>query len=311
MSRRPARPVEVEELRGWLRAAKARRTFAAIAYRAGAQNMPVSECTLRRALDGRDGRLPTLRTVTAFARGAGVCEEEAGRMWAAAAAAVHPEPAKAADAYVPGRISTQDGLAAAMEKVRAADGGRSLRDLAASPQAAGRLSRSALHNALAGRRLPSGELLGAFAAACGAGEETARALLAARSRILAGPRTRTFYPCEIVERAEERRQREEAVRLWLVPRRKPEPELDGYDQQLRDEKEITYRRRTAWADSISDDELQDLEDQAQAAAGTAGDLRGELAAYVTRAGAGGGAGRIADGGAARAGVPAPSMPSLT
>ncbi|EFK97943.1 predicted protein [Streptomyces sp. SPB78] len=38
-----------------------------------------------------------------------------------------------------------------------------------------------MHNALRARRLPSEELLTGFAAACGAGEETARALLAARA----------------------------------------------------------------------------------------------------------------------------------
>ncbi|MFJ8187906.1 hypothetical protein [Streptomyces sp. NPDC096105] len=69
-------------------------------------------------------------------------------------------------AYVPGRgITTLAGVAAAMGKVRAAAGKPSLRRLADSPEAAGRLSRSALHNALTGWRLPSEELLAGFAAA--------------------------------------------------------------------------------------------------------------------------------------------------
>jgi hypothetical protein len=177
--------VELARLRGWLRAAKGRRAFAALARRAGAGKLPVSVCTLRRALDGR---LPTLRTVQAFARGAGADEEEGARVRAAAATAGRPRPAWEPASYVPGRgITTLAGLAAATKKVRAAAGGPSLRQPADSPQAASRLSRSALHNALTGRRLPSEELLAGFAAACGASEETTRALLAARARVLAGP----------------------------------------------------------------------------------------------------------------------------
>ncbi|WP_225628224.1 hypothetical protein [Streptomyces werraensis] len=132
MSRRAAEPVELVQLRGWLRAAKGRRTFAALARRADAGKLPVSVCTLRRALDGR---LPTLRTVQASARGAGADEEAGARVWAAAAAAVRPEPVRKPSAYVPGRdITTRAGLAAAMQKVRAAAGGPSLRQLADSPR---------------------------------------------------------------------------------------------------------------------------------------------------------------------------------
>ncbi|MEV0210830.1 hypothetical protein AB0H97_37185 [Streptomyces sp. NPDC050788] len=199
--------------------------------------MPVSECTLRRALDGRH---PTLRAVCALARGAGADEEEAGRLWAAAEAAVRPKPVRRAAAYVPGhQITTRAGLARAMEKNRAAAGGPSLRQLAASPAAAGLLSRSALHNALKGPRLPGEELLAAFAAACGAGEETTRALLAARARILTGPepQARAGYPCEIAEEAEERRARDAAVRRWI----RDGDELDEYDRQLRDEEEAEHR----------------------------------------------------------------------
>ncbi|MDX3801079.1 hypothetical protein [Streptomyces sp. AK04-3B] len=281
MSRRPAGPVELAELRGWLRAAKGRLTFASLARRAGARGMPVSECTLRRALDGR---LPTLYTVCAFARGAGADEEEAGRLWAAAEAAVRPRPVGKPAAYVPGRqITTQAGLVRAMEKVRAAAGGPSLRQLAASPAAAGLLSRSALHNALKGPRLPGEELLAAFAAACGAGEETTRALLAARARILTGPepQARAGYPCEIAEQAaeqaEERRARDAAVRHWIPD----EDEPDEYDRQLRDEEETEHRRMEAWIDSLTDDELKELE-QARSAAAAGRDLRAELAAYIPR-----------------------------
>ncbi|MEH0656011.1 hypothetical protein QA995_42560 [Streptomyces scabiei] len=271
-----AGPVELAELRGWLRAAKGRLTFDSLARRAEAREMTVSASTLRRALTGP---FPTLRTVRAFARGAGADEEEARRLWAAAEAAVRPKPVGKPTAYVPGhQITTRAGLARAMEKVRAAAGGPSLRQLAASPEAAGRTSRSALHNALTGRRLPGEEQLAAFAAACGAGEETTRALLAARARILTGPepQARAGYPCEIAEQAEERRARDAAVRHWI----RAEDEPDEYDRQLRDEEEAEHRRMAAWVDSLTDNELKELE-QARAPAGGR-DLRAELAAYLPR-----------------------------
>ncbi|MFM9462607.1 hypothetical protein ACKI1K_07110 [Streptomyces scabiei] len=277
MSSRPARPVELARLRGWLWAAKGWRTFESLARRAGARGKPVSVCTLRRALDGR---LPTPYTVRAFARGAGADEEEAVRVRAAAEAAVRPKPVRKPAAYVPGRqITTQAGLARAMEKVRAAAGGPSLRQLAASPAAAGLLSRSALHNALKGPRLPSEKLLAAFAAACGAGEETTRALLAALARIQDGPEVtyEGVYPCEVVDEAEYRRERHRLVRHWIPD----EDEPDEYDRQLRDEEEAEHRQMEAWVDSLTDDELKELE-RARSAAAAGRDLRAELAAYIPR-----------------------------
>ncbi|WP_216590258.1 hypothetical protein [Streptomyces brasiliscabiei] len=172
-----------------------------------------------------------------------------------------------------------------MEKVRAAAGGPSLRQLAASPEAAGLLSRSALHNALTGRRLPGEELLAPFAAACGAGEETTRALLAARARILTGPepQARAGYPCEIAEEAEYRRERDAAVRHWIKD--EDEDELDWYERQLRDEEEVEHRRMEAWVDDLTDDELQQARDAADAGRGR---LRAELAAYTRTVGHSGG-----------------------
>lgn len=286
MNRRPAGPAEAElaRLRGWLRAAKGKRTFDSLARRASAGKMAVSACTLRRALDGR---LPTLRTVQAFARGAGADEEEAGRVWAAAEAAVRPRAVRAPAAYVPGGgITTRAGLVRALERVRASAGAPSLRQLAGSPQAAGRLSRSTLHNALRGRRLPSEELLTAFAAACGAGEETVRALLAARARILTGPQPppRAGYPCEIAERAETRRTQDATVRHWIPA----DGELDWYEQQLRDEEEAEHQSMAAWVDDLTDDELDQAQQTRPAAeAGAGRDLRAELAAYAARDRAGG------------------------
>ncbi|WP_030382652.1 MULTISPECIES: hypothetical protein [unclassified Streptomyces] len=247
-------PVELARLRSWLRAAKGRHTFAALARRADAGKLPVSVCTLRRALDGR---LPSPRTVQAFARAAGADEEEGARVWAAAAAAVRPKPVRKPSAYVPGSdITTLTGLAAAMQKVRAAAGGPSLRRLVDSPDAGGRLSRGALHNALHARRLPSEELLAGFAAACGAGEETARALLAARARILAGPPTRPslMYPCGVVEEVESRREQDAVVRHWIPD----EEDLDWYERQLRDEEEAEQQQAEAWVDGLTDDELEEL-----------------------------------------------------
>jgi hypothetical protein len=63
-------------------------------------------------------------------------------MWAAAAAAVRPGPVRKPTASMRGRVpTTLAGLAAAMEKVRAAAGTPSLRRLADSSEAAGRLRR--------------------------------------------------------------------------------------------------------------------------------------------------------------------------
>jgi hypothetical protein len=210
-----AEPVELAELRGWLRATKGNRTFDGLARRASALELPVCACTLRRALDGR---LPTRRTVIAFARGAGADEARAEHLWQAAAAAVHRPPARDRARYVPGRVLTRAGLARAMRRIRAAAGNPSLRALVAAPEAAGRLTRSALHNALTGRRLPSEQLLAGFAAACHAGAEVTGALLAARARILAGPRPPEVYPCAIVEQYD-------IARPWLPAG----PGLDGYE----------------------------------------------------------------------------------
>ena len=164
-----------------------------------------------------------------------------------------------------------------MEKVRAAAGGPSLRQLADSPEAAGRISRSALHNALHARRLPSKELLTGFTAACGAGEETARALLAARARILAGPGPSLMYPCGVVEEAEARREQDAAVRHWI----RDADELDCYKRQLRDEALAEQRRAEAWVDNLTDDELEELQWNA---ADARSNLRAELAAYARAAG---------------------------
>ncbi|MDF2272009.1 hypothetical protein P2Q00_42355 [Streptomyces coacervatus] len=274
---------------GTLRAWKGTLTFETIARWSSRSEWPVSECTLRRALDGR---LPTRRTILAFAvvavhararaRGNGEGEVQAvvgtaEALWQAASDAVTRRRSGQPRApHVPGRVTTLAGLGQAMERVRVTAGTPSLRALVAAPEAAGRLTRSALHNALQGRRRPSEQLLVAFAAACGAGQPTADALLAVRCRVQARPRPLAVYPCEIVERADERRQQDEACRPWLAA----EPELDWYEQQLHDEEEAEYRRMTAWVDGLGDDELAEL--QAQAAAGAGRDLRAELTVHVAR-----------------------------
>ncbi|MEV6655026.1 hypothetical protein [Streptomyces sp. NPDC051219] len=66
-------------------------------------------------------------------------------------------------------------------------GNPALRALARSPAAAGRFSHSPLHNPLTGRRVPTEDLLTAFADACGADKDAATALFDARRRMLNGP----------------------------------------------------------------------------------------------------------------------------
>ncbi|MFJ9127812.1 hypothetical protein ACIRJS_27300 [Streptomyces sp. NPDC102340] len=290
MGRRPSDPVELVVLRGSLRAWKGRLTFQALERGTSAcGGQRVSACTLRRALDGR---LPTRRTVVAFAagaaraRGAGRDEErrakrDAAVLWQAASDAIARQQAvRPPPAHVPGRVITRAGLARAMVRVRAAAGGPSLRALVAAPEAEGRLTRSALHNALKERRLPSKELLVAFAAACRAGEETTKALLAARTRLVpTGVQTREeWYPCAVVERADLRRQRDEAARPWLVER---EADRDWYDRQLADEEEAELQRQVDWVDSLSSDELEELQAHSAAAAGN---LHAEWKALVRRYG---------------------------
>ncbi|MFF4961428.1 hypothetical protein [Streptomyces sp. NPDC001222] len=97
------------------------------------------------------------------------------------------------------------------------------------------------------QRLASEQLLIDFAAAIGADEKATRALLDGRARILAGPPgPLSSYPCAMYEWVEGRRQDDQAAQSWLV-----EPELDWYDQQLRDAEEAEHRRRVAWVDSLT------------------------------------------------------------
>ncbi|MFZ4283047.1 hypothetical protein [Streptomyces rhizosphaericola] len=100
-------------------------------------------------------------------------------------------------------------------------------------------------------------------------------MLAAYRRIHAVPEPPAVYPCDIVERAENER---EALHAQEEARRRyrgiaPEPELDWYDQQLRDEEEAKRRRLEMWVDSLSDEELAALN---QSAAVPGRDLRSEL-----------------------------------
>ncbi|WP_329020302.1 hypothetical protein [Streptomyces sp. NBC_01601] len=268
--------MELAELRGWLRGIKGALTYDAIARWANT-----------------NGRLPTHRVVLAFAQGAvhahargaggagalevATAEQTGQALWEAADSAVRRRTAtgRRRAARVPGRITTKAGLAKAMRRLQAEAGNPSLRALAAAPEAAGRVSRSALQLALAGRQLSSEQLLTGFAAACHASETTAQALLAARRRIL-NPRGPAVHPCEIAERAEEHRQQDEAARPWLAPG----PEPDPYDQQLLNEDQAATHLMTAWTDNLTADELQDL--QARAAAGDGRDLRAELTDVLAR-----------------------------
>ncbi|MDX3364089.1 hypothetical protein ACIBWG_32455 [Streptomyces griseoaurantiacus] len=238
--------------------------------------MPISECTLRRALTP-NGRLPKQYTVLAFAGGADADGDKAALVWEAAAGAARPQPVMAAgNRYVPRRFTTLTGMGRAMALIRAAAGGPTPGAIVAA--GGGRFSRRALDNALNGRRLAGEQLLIDFAAALGAGERATRALLYVRARILAGPLGPvSSYPCAMYEWVEGRRHQDETVRSWLV-----EPELDWYDQQLRDEEEAEHRRRVAWVDSLTEAELDELQQQGRLAVSAHGDLGAELAAYIAR-----------------------------
>ncbi|MFC8704900.1 helix-turn-helix domain-containing protein [Streptomyces anulatus] len=290
-------PAELAVLRGWLRgkktaaaataAAEGRRaTYPYLAERASSAGTRyvVSACTLRQALDRRLP-LPTLRTTVAFARATGADEATARRLWEAADRAVNP-PRKRPAPHIPGRFTTRAGLVRAMNRIRDTAPDTRLRAIA---QLAGPgLSASTLSRLLAGKQVPTAAQLTAFAAACQAGAEATAALLAGHRRVHNGPPPASFYPCAVVELAEERRQRDESARPWL---RLTEPELDWYDQQLRDEEEAGFRRRVREAEALLD-ELDDAEQHTgpgapaadpAAGAGSPGGTQGEPARRVRAA----------------------------
>lgn len=284
---------ELAALHAWMRESQCGLTFRRLADRAVMAGRPVGERTLRRAFDAPS--LPTEKTISAYAwawaskNGVdGRTFEKRGLDLLAAARRTAPSasvPVWPRPSHVPGPVSTWNGLTKALKRIHAEAEEPSLRALAASAGAAGRLSKSTIGNILRGRR-PSAGQLSALLAAYGAGPETTAGMLAAHRRILAGPRAPAVYPCEVVERAEEqaedRRQREETRRELLYGTEAGnEHELDEYDQRLRDEEEAAFQRQVEWVDSLSADEFEVL--QNQAAAGSGLDLRAELAAYVAPA----------------------------
>ncbi|MGC5400720.1 hypothetical protein ACPXCP_33865 [Streptomyces sp. DT20] len=243
----------------------------------------MSACTLRQALDRRLP-LPTLRTTVAFARATSADEATARRLWATADRAVNP-PRERPAPHIPGRFTTRAGLARAMNRVRDTAPDTRLRAIAAL--AGPGLSASALSRLLANHQVPTAEQLTAFAAACQAGAEATAALLAGHRRVLNGPPPASFYPCAVVELAEEQRQRDEAARPWLTER-----ELDWYDQQRRDEEEAGFRRRVREAEALLD-EVGDYAEQhtgpgapaadPAAGAGSPGGTQGVLAGRLRAA----------------------------
>jgi transcriptional regulator with XRE-family HTH domain len=284
---------ELAALHAWMREAQCGLTFRRLADRAVMAGRPVGERTLRRAFDAPS--LPTEKTISAYAWAwasksgvDGRAFEQRGLDLLAAARRTAPSasvPVRPRPSYVPRRVSTWGGLTRALQRIHAEAEEPSLRALAASAGAAGRLSKSTISNILRGRR-PSAEQLSALLAAYGAGPETTAGMLAAHRQLVAGPRGPAVYPCEVVERAEEqaedRRQQEETRRELLYGTEAGhENELDEYDQRLRDEEQAAFQRQVEWVDSLSADELEAL--QNQAAAGSGPDLRAELAACVARA----------------------------
>ncbi|WLQ69344.1 helix-turn-helix domain-containing protein [Streptomyces glycanivorans] len=289
-SARPGTWAELDALRAWMREVKGELTFPRLAFRARQFGRPVAERTLRRAL--QEG-LPGVQTVRAYAWGsrkatdnhAREALEETGLRLREAAQRAAPVPARTwpAPVYVPGRVRTWPGLTRALNRLRLEAGEPPVRALAASCGAAGRLSKSTISNLLNGQH-PTVEQLAALAAALGASPAATDALLAAHRRITAGPRPPAVYPCDVVDRAEEeredRREQEEKRRRFRGIPEEKEVELDPYDQQLREEEEAEHRRRVAWVDGLSADELAAL--QRQSVAGAGRDLHAELTAYVAR-----------------------------
>ncbi|MER6194947.1 hypothetical protein [Streptomyces cyaneofuscatus] len=286
---------ELEALHSWMREARGELTFVQLAKRSVETRRPVSERTLRRAFGMR---LPQEKTVRAYAgawaRWTSAKNPEVDRVneagqavWRAFEArglelladAVSTPPERPAPlwpppVYVPGPISTWPALTEGLKRLYEETGSPPLRRLAASPGASGRLSKSTMGNILNGKH-PTLEQLTALLAAFGASRKTTNGMLAAYRRIHAKHEPPAVYPCDIVERAEND---QEALHAQEEARRRyrgiePEPELDWYEQQLRDEEEAKWLRLEMWVDSLSDEELAAL---SQAAAVSGRDLRNEL-----------------------------------
>ncbi|ALO05632.1 hypothetical protein AQF52_8076 [Streptomyces venezuelae] len=284
---------ERKALHDWLRKAQGELTFVQLASRSAEAGRPVSERTLRRAFEAR---LPKEEIVRAYAgawekwASAKNTPHEAGRAAAGAAfearglellslavsaAPAGPAPSWPPPTYVPGRIGKWTSLTKALKQIHAEAGQPSARRLAASPKAAGRLSKSTIRNILTGKH-PTFEQLAALLEVYGASPKTTSGMLAAYRRIVAVPEPPAVYPCDIVERAESDRearlvQKETRLRYRGIG---PEAELDWYEEQVRDAQEAEWRRLERWVDGLSDEELAALNQQAAAASGR--DLRGEL-----------------------------------
>ncbi|MFJ6148942.1 hypothetical protein ACIQH7_35735 [Streptomyces anulatus] len=283
---------ELEALHSWMREARGELTFVQLANRSVEAGHPVSERTLRRAFGMRLPQEETVRAYAgAWARWTSARNPEVGeagqvlrrafeaRGLELLAAAVSTAPERPAllwppPVYVPGPISTWPALTHGLKRLYEETGSPPLRRLAASPGAGGRLSKSTISNILNGKH-PTLEQLTALLVAFGASRKTTGGMLAAYRRIHAKHEPPAVYPCDIVERAENQR---EALHAQEEARRRyrgiePEPELDWYDQQLRDEEEAKQRRLEMWIDSLSDEELAALN---QTAAAPGRDLRSEL-----------------------------------
>ncbi|MFD5110066.1 hypothetical protein [Streptomyces cinereoruber] len=285
---------EREALHAWLREARGELTFVQLAKRSAEAGRPVSERTLRRAFGGRLPKEETVRAYAgAWARWTSVRTlqgDEAGRatVWHGfearglelLARAVSTAPKGAAPSwprpvYVPGRIRTWPGLTEGLKRLHEETGSPSLRLLAASPGAAGRLSRSTIGNILNGKR-PTLEQLTALLAAFRATRETTEGMLAAYRRIVAEPGAPAVSLCDVVERAESDREARRVQAESRLRHRDIEPEagLDWYDEQLRDAEQAEWRRLERWVDGLSDEEFAALGHQAAAPSGR--DLRRDL-----------------------------------
>ncbi|QDN54156.1 hypothetical protein [Streptomyces sp. S1D4-20] len=251
---------ELALLQNWLLSVKGSKTFAQLSAAAAATeatDRPVTEATLRRAVDGR---VPTIKAIRTWSAGAGVDPTEGERLRARVRAA---RSRLAQQRYDASRITTQGGLVRAMKRIRARAGEPTLRELEKSDEAAFRLPRSTLGAVLRGESPVTAGLLEAFLTACAVPEAEKIALLAARERV-ENPNTcggAEWYPCAVADRGNERLEYERARSRY---RGRP-PGEDG--EEDRDEwYEVTLRHQRLDPARMTGDELEELLSQAKAQA---------------------------------------------
>ncbi|MFD5878455.1 hypothetical protein [Streptomyces yangpuensis] len=304
--RKPDEPASDEllfELVDWLLAIKAKAgiSYADMAKEARRRGTPISASRFARVVDGC---WMTEETAAVFAGVCGASPAVARRLWAAAhtARAVEMAPRWRS----PGSTHTRGQLAGAMRRMLAVAGAPTLRQLEGRAGRDGsgrlRLPRSSVAAALQrrGSRLVSAALLEAFLRECGVPEPEASGWRAARGRIAgepAEPKAAAVvrrqlvqedghqppggHPCSELERAAdivaERREKDEAIRA-----RCDEPELDWYDQHLR--QELRHDEQNWWRALVpTAEEIDEAEASARQSDAVRTAARANLVAMLRRA----------------------------